>query len=751
MQLFKRRAGVLFLLLTSVFFAPALFAQSGDALKHARAGFEYEQKQEYKLALYEYDAAIQIDPKYPYPLERIGGMYQALKNYPLAISFYQRAVKLDSNFDVYNYYNLGLSYRIVDKYDSAVWELKEFLNRMDPVNQADTLAMKDADFWIKFDLGCIVERAKPKNTENPLPLTDINSKYDDFGPSVTADGQTLYFTSRRPGTNTKEEIETNDYGDDVFVTHRDTVGPDSLRHWSKPTALSSPINSIDDEGAASISADGQTLYFSLCRRSDGVGDCDIYSSTLIGDQWTKPQNYGRPLNSPEWDAQPTVTADGSTMYFSSRRPGSIDGSEDIWVTYHNTDGSWTNPHNLGEPVNTKFNERSPFISTDGKTLYFSSNGHPGFGNHDLFMSKKLDDGTWSVPVNLGSPINDYGDDVFLTIPASGDKIIYASQRADARASLDLYEAKLPAQFRPGPVTLVAGTVYDKDTHLPVGAKIDVNDLKTDQLVAVYHANKVTGKFYITLGTGRMYGITADAKGYAPYSDNYTVPDTISYREVTHDLGLTPLPSDSIYANNGNGNGNGNLKGNLNGNAGNQGDLDGGNGKGNGGNGNGNGNGRGNGNGHGNGNGNGNGRGNGNGQGNGSGNGNANGQGNGNLNGNAGAYISDTIPLHNVFFDFNKATLRPESNTELRNLVDLLKKHPVFRIEIDGYTDSVGTMEYNLRLSQNRAKAVRQYIIQNGIAPKRVVTKGFGATQPVASNATDEGRQANRRTEFRFIR
>ena len=193
------------------------------------------------------------------------------------------------------------------------------------------------------------------------------------------------------------------------------------------------------------------------------------------------------------------------------------------------------PSNLGEPINTRFNERSPFISADGKTLYFSSNGHPGFGNHDLFMSRKLDDGTWSVPVNLGRPINAYGDDVFLTIPASGDKIIYSSQRTDARAPLSLYEAKLPLEFRPGPVTLVEGVVYDRETLHPIGGEVDVNDLKTDKLVATYHANKVTGKFYITLGTGREYGVTATASGYAPYSDHYTVPDTISYREVTHDL------------------------------------------------------------------------------------------------------------------------------------------------------------------------------------------------------------------------
>ena len=446
------------------FFAIPLFAQGGKinhaaSLAHARAGFDFEQKKEYKFALYEYDTAAKLDTTYPYPVERIGGLYQELKNYPLAIASYEHAIRLDSMFDVYNYYNLGLSFRIVQKFDSAVLALRAFIGRMDPVSHADSMAMVDADWWIKFDLGCIVEFAKPPNTDPPIPQTQINSKYDDFAPTETADGNTLYFTSSRPGTNAKEVIETGDYGEDLFVTHRDSLG-----NWEKPAALPPPLNSIDDEGAACVTADGQTMYMSLCRRPDGMGDCDIYESRLVGDQWTKPLPLGHPLNSPMWDAEPSVTADGQTMYFSSHAEW-IDRSEDIYVSYRNTDGSWSVPQNLGEPVNTRFNERSPFISADGKTLYFSSNGHPGFGNHDLFMSRHLDDGTWSVPVNLGRPINSYGDDVFLTIPASGDKIIFSSQRADARAPLNLYEAKLPLEFRPGPVTLVAGTVYDKETML----------------------------------------------------------------------------------------------------------------------------------------------------------------------------------------------------------------------------------------------------------------------------------------------
>ncbi len=735
MRLFLCTACALLLVLAT----RTLFAQNSEALKHARAGFDYEQKNEFRYAIYEYDTAAKLDPKYPYPIERIAGMYQTLKNYPLAITNYERAIRLDSNFDVYNYYNLGLSFRIVEKHDSAVVALREFLRRMDPVTHTDSMAMRDADWWIKFNLGCIVERAKVPNTEEPKPLNEINSAYDDFGPSITADGNTLYFTSTRPGTNTKQVIETGNYGEDLFVTHRDSLG-----RWGNPTSLPAPLNSLDDEGSASISADGQTMYISLCRRPDGAGDCDIYVSQLVGDQWTRPQNMGRPLNSPAWDAQPSVTADGLTMYFSSRRFGSMgDSSEDIYVCYKNTDGSWTPPHNLGEPVNTRFNERSPFISADGRTLYFSSNGHPGMGNHDLFMSRKLDDGTWSVPVNLGKPINSFGDDAFLTIPASGDKIVYASQRKNPKSPLHLYEAKLPLEFRPGPVTLVAGTVYDRETHKPVGARVDVNDLKTDQLVAVYHANKLTGKYYVTLGTGKMYGITATAEGYAPYSDHYTVPDTIPYREITHDLPLTPIPNFATSEgrdttgdwarNHPSGTDTTGLWARTH----------------------------------------------------------PQGRDTTGLWAKTHRHGKDTTGLwarthphgkdttgqwalrhpvkdttgqwalnhpdtsgteiHNIFFDFDKATLRPESHTELKYWIALLKKYPKLKIEIGGHTDSVGTTNYNHRLSQQRADAVRQYMIDNGIAARRLIAIGYGATKPKASNETPEGRQQNRRTEFRFIK
>lgn len=680
------------------------------ALEHSRRGFDYEQQQLFEEALYEYSEAIKLDSNYPYPWSRVAGMYQTLKNHRLAVQYYHRAIKIDSNFDAYNYYNLGTSLRVLQKPDSAAYAFTQFVRRMVPFTALDTAQMREADFWIRFNLESQAERLKPPSGETPLLVPGLNSDYDDYGVSMTADGENIYFTSRRPSTNVRQYYETGDYGDDLFSATRDT-----MNNWRKPQPLDPPLNQVDEDGGAMISADGLTMFLTLCRRPEGVGDCDLYISEATADGWTTPQNLGRVVNSPAWDGQPSMTADGSTMYFSSRRQGSINNSEDIYVVYRGTGGSWTKPINLGEVVNSRFNDRSPFISADGKTLYFSSNGHPGYGNHDIFMTRKLDDGTWSKPVNIGAPINSFGEDAYLSIPARGDTVYYSSQGSDASGDMDIYKAKLPTEFRPGPVTVIAGRVIDKVTTAPVQATINVTDLAGDELVAVYRANPVTGKFFITLGTGRHYGITATAPGYVFYSENYTVPDTIPYREIVHDLPLTPLgdlaskepaktPSktpakepvktpakDPVKPP---------TKDPVKGPAKDP----------------------------------------------------------------VKAPAKDTtkvtepvetprtiVALNNIFFDFNKATLRQESVTELNNLVKLMKDNPKLNIEIAGHTDNVGPDDVNARLSQERANAVRRYLLDKGIASRRLRAKGYGASQPVATNETEEGRQQNRRTEFEILK
>ncbi len=653
-----------------------------DALKASRDGYNFEQENKLSEALFEYNKAIAADPKYPYPVERIGAMYQKLRNYPRAIQFLHRAVSLDSNFDDYNFYNLATCYKAMQKNDSAVMFYKIFMRRMKPIVAEDSSAMRDATTLITFTEQSMQLRAKPKNTSDPNPLKAINSSYDDFSPTVTSDGKMMYFTSRRPSTNSKMYAESKDFGDDIFFT---TLGASG---WGTPQPLSSPIDSKDDEGAVSISADGQTFFYSLCRRPDGVGDCDIYYSDIHGATWTPPKNLGREFNSPVWDAQPSISPDGLTLYFSSRRFGSIDGSEDIWVAYKNTDGSWGRPVTLGPQINTGGSERSPFIAADGRTLYFSSNGRPGFGGHDIFMTRKHDDGTWTEPVNLGSPINTSGDDEFMTVPARGDKIFYSSQHDSLKGSLDIYEGILPLNMRPLPVTLITGIVIDKATKKPLGAKIEVTDLLKDQLQAEAHSNTETGEFQIPLPPGKNYGITATAPHYAFFSNNYSVPDSTQYKEIHYEIALTRIDIDSAP-----------IAVIDNHNPKNPKDTS--------------------------------------------------GKSVNNINFGDGKDTT-VIPLNNMFFDFNKATLRNESITELRHMIKFMQEYPKLKIEISGHTDSVGTGEANRKLSSERANAVREYLVSHGINAPRITAKGYGATKPIAPNDTEEGRQRNRRTEFRII-
>lgn len=626
-----------------------------EALDHAREGYEFEQQGKFAEALYKYNQAIAADTKYPYPVQRIAAMYQKLRNYKKAIEFYRRAIALDSAFDDYNYYNLALSYRTLRKFDSAALAYSAFIKRIKPVVEEDTLTLRKAQTFINYTEASRELRTKPKNTFDPVALDSVNSTYFEFGPAVTLDGKVLYFTSRRPSTNKEKYAETGDYGDDLFTARRDASGK-----WAFVKPMSG-INTFDDEGAASFSADGEEVYYSLCRRPDGVGDCDLYTSVLDDSGWKKVVNLGRVVNSPQWDGQPSINPDGTALYFSSRREGSIDGSEDIWVAYRNTGGAWNTPINLGDIVNTSGSERSPFIAADGRTLYFSSDEHPGYGEHDLFVTYKQDDGTWSTPQNLGAPINSEGNDEFLTIPARGDTIIYASDRGRL-GNTDLYFAVLPAEIQPKPVILVVGNVYDKRTRKPVKAKIELTDLDHDELLAVYQSD-ASGEYRVPLPLGKTYGVTATAQNYAFYSDNFTIKDTAKYHEVTHNIPLTPIDTSTIAASEG----------------------------------------------------------------------------------------PISITLTNIFFDFNKASLRHESYAQLRSAVKFLKTYPTLQVEIGGHTDSVGTDEINKTLSEARASAVREYLVRvGGIDGARITAVGYGSSRPVASNDTEEGRQQNRRTEFTIL-
>ena len=333
----------------------------------------------------------------------------------------------------------------------------------------------------------------------------INTPDLEYAPTITADGKTLYFVSNRnaPGSVGGHDFWVTTKGDRL-----DTI-------FNTPTNLGAPVNTTLNEGVASISADGQVIYFTACNRDDGLGDCDIYEAELDGTEWINVRNL-REINSSDWDSQPSISSDGKTLYFISNRPGAMGGSDDadIYISRLQSDGRWSEPVNMGEPINTKKREDSPFIFPGGKVLYFASAGHGGFGKLDFFVSRLQDDGTWSTPENLGKPFNTSQDERFITLPAAGDVVYFASERADVgnEGTLDVYMGLLP----PRTVTvLIAGRVYDVCTDGNLEGELTFTNTTTGEVVHTAKTNSATGEYSFVMDVGQDEAFTIAAAGNVP--------------------------------------------------------------------------------------------------------------------------------------------------------------------------------------------------------------------------------------------
>ena len=441
------------------------------------------------------------------------------------------------------------------------------------------------------------------------------------------------------------DFEQQDYQEDFYISHMTDTG------WAMRQPLGEPINSRLNEGAQSLSADGKVMFFTACNRPDGMGRCDIYRSDKLHSGWSNPANVGPPVDSRNWEAQPSISADGKTLWFVSNRPGG-QGNMDIWYS-HFENGRWSIPVNAGSKINTPGNEMSPFIHNDDQTLYFSSDGHPGYGGFDLFITRKQADSTWSEPLNLGYPINTYNDEIGLFVNAEGDKGYFSTDREEGRGK-DIYSFMLYDSIRPHFVTYMKGKVYDAANKRPLRAHILLVDLQKNEVVMDAMSGK-DGYFLVCIPTNRDYALNVSRDGYLFYSDHFPLKGVHRIEKpYIKDVPLKPIR------------------------------------------------------------------------------------------------VGEVMVLKNIFFEFDSYELKPESISELEYLRDLLVKNPGLRIEIGGHTDSKGSNQYNMELSKQRARVVYQYLIDHGINKSRLTYKGYGETRPVSSNATEEGRAANRRTEIRII-
>ncbi|MEM9680499.1 MAG: OmpA family protein, partial [Bacteroidota bacterium] len=353
-----------------------------------------------------------------------------------------------------------------------------------------------------------------KITELPK---EINKYKLQYLPAMTVDDNTLVYTKR-------DQFSSDE---DIVVSYK------KEGRWSNSISISDKINTSLNEGAATISADGRTMIFTSCDRRDSYGSCDLYMSRKVGDRWSRPKNLGNRVNTKYWESQPSLSADGKTLFFASNRPGGF-GKRDLWVTYFK-DNFWTNPSNLGENVNSFKDETTPFIHFNNQTLFLSSNSYPGMGGFDLFKVDKVDS-LWTHPENLGYPINTYRDEVALLINAEGDKGYFAKEIQKNREILDsrIVGFVIPEYIRPKKSYFLTGKVVSKETQKPLKASLQIIDISTNELLYNNYSDSITGDYYMVLPRGKDLAGYIKNKGYL-YQDfsfstsqsDYVYSDTIN--------------------------------------------------------------------------------------------------------------------------------------------------------------------------------------------------------------------------------
>lgn len=465
---------------------------------YQRAG-SYLDRQDRANAIQQLQNALSADSNFVEAHAQLADLLKSLQQHKTAVEHYRRVLALNPEFSRAVYLKAGECEINAGDYIQAQIHLEKYITY-------PALSPQDRFFARKLIADCnfSVEAIKHPVPFKPVNLgPEINSANDEYLPVSTADESTLIFTRK---------ISNNE---DFYKSLRlDNA-------WTKATYLSRQINTPDfNEGAQSISQDGKYLFFTGCNRPDGMGRCDIYVTQKKGDDWSKPFNLSAPINSSGWESQPSISADGHTLYFVSNRKGGY-GGYDIWKC-HVTAKGWSEPENLGPNVNTPYDEQSPFIHPDDSTLYFCSNGWPGLGGKDLFVSRLDKTGKWQKPDNMGYPINSSGDENGMSITTNGTYAYFASNTISGYGGFDIYMFELPEKTRPHAVTYVAGSIVDATTKKPIEAAVEIVDLITNQPVYQSYSSPTQGDFLVTLVTGRDYGLTISKNGYLFSSEHFSL-------------------------------------------------------------------------------------------------------------------------------------------------------------------------------------------------------------------------------------
>ncbi|MEY3248331.1 MAG: hypothetical protein RL742_374 [Bacteroidota bacterium] len=444
---------------------------------------------------------------------------------------FEEALTMAPTYNDLTYFRLAEVEWNLEKYEDAAEHLRAFLK-----SSVDAPKSRQrATYYLERALFILDALANP-TPFNPLPLGDgVNTPAEEYFPVLTADGETLIFTRRDTIRMPPMNWLVND--ENFYSAKRN---PDT-GNWETARPLEG-VNTDQNEGAQSVSPDGSWLVFTACNRADegAQGSCDLYWSMQRTEGWSAPKPFSNTINGRDWDSQPCISADGKAIYFSSTRAGGFGGA-DLWVTRRQPNGRWTPPQNLGPNVNTAGDENAPFLHPDGRTLYFSSNGHIGMGGFDLFMAQAENDSAWTKPRNLGFPINTKADENTLFVSLDGKTAYFAANRRDDRKDLDIYQFELPISLRPTAATYAKVRVRDAATGYPLQAKADFIDLATGQ-VYVSATTKSDGTFLVCLPAGKDYALNVAKTGYFFHSENFNLLETASFDQPFRlQVELQPLP------------------------------------------------------------------------------------------------------------------------------------------------------------------------------------------------------------------
>jgi OmpA-OmpF porin, OOP family len=482
---------------------------------------------------------------------------------------------------------------------------------------------------------------------NATPLgQEINTAVVESYPIISSDGKLLYF-SRLGDSHNIGNIEKTD----IWFSHKTATGT-----WTKAQNMGTPLNNAGHNFVSSITPDINTLLIANTYNPDGSSKGDGVSiSNYTHGGWEVPKaliiDQFENLN--EYTSY-FLAADGKTMLMGIEMKDSH-GDLDLYVSFLKDDKTWTKPLNLGTQLNTFQAEATPFLASDGKTLYFGSIGHLGYGGYDIFMSKRLDDTwlNWSKPVNLGPKINTSAGELGFSVPASGDVAYTYGWRNETNKS-DIYQIALSPSIKPEPVTVISGRVLDAKTGKPIGADIQYDIMSTGLNTGIAKSNPVTGSYQIVFPGGNTYSYRAQVPGYFSVNENISIDATSLYTEIHVDLLLVPIET------------------------------------------------------------------------------------------------GQKVELKNVFFYQSSDKLIETSYPELDRMVEILKLNPQVRIELDGHTDNQGNAALNVSLSESRVETVKAYFVSKGIDNKRITTKAFGGSKPIAPNDTEANRKKNRRVEIIIV-